>query len=191
MINFRVLKSNTESGFTLIETLAVILIFSVIILIISALFIASLDIQRKAFAIQQASEEANFVLESMTKEIRVSRINNNDTNCPSSPASSLTIDHPVNGRVIYSLSGNAVHRNVNGTDSIISSNKVRFTRLLFCISGNAVTGRDYKQPKVTIVASVESAGFSNELGKTPGLRRQTLVYSIDFQTTVSQRELSN
>lgn len=167
---------NPNSGFTLIETLLVILLFSVIMILMGGVFVSSLDLQRRAFNIQQAEENAGFILESMAKEIRVSQIAGPDTSCPTSPAATLSITHPVNGAITYSLSGNAVHRNANGADSIISSNTVQFTRLQFCISGTPIDNQ--QQPRVTIIGSVRSVKTKQQA-------------TIDFQTTLSQRFLSN
>jgi prepilin-type N-terminal cleavage/methylation domain-containing protein len=176
--NSRPLISN--AGFTLTEILVVALIFSLIVVIFSSTFISSSGLQKRAFNIQQVEENASYVLESMTKEIRVSRVSGPDTSCPSSPASSLTIDHPVNGNITYSLSGGDIHRNVNVngqyTDTIVSSNTVEFTRLQFCILGTAV--QDGKQPRVIILASVRSKNV---------LQRA----SMDIQTAVSQRFLAD
>mgnify|MGYP001583454228 CR=1 FL=1 len=169
-------SSAGQAGFTLFETLLVILLFSIMVVLMGSIFIGSLNLQRKAFNLQQAEENASFVLEAMAKEIRVSQISGPDTNCPATPAVSLSITHPVNGNIIYSLSGNSIHRNVNGTDSIMNSNSVEFTNLKFCISGAAVD--DGKQPRVTIMASVRSVKTQQQA-------------SINVQTTLSQRFLSN
>ena len=162
--------------FTLIETLVVILLFSVIVVLMGGVFVSSLDLQRRALNIQQAEENVSFILELMAKEIRVSQITGPDTSCPAAPAATLSVVHPVNGNITYSLSSNAVHRNVNGTDSIISSNTVQFTRLQFCISGTPIDNQ--QQPRVTIIGSVRSAKTKQQA-------------TIDFQTTLSQRFLSN
>ena len=165
-----------NAGFTLVEPLLVIFIFSLLMVLMGGVFVSSLDLQRRAFNLQQAEENANFILESMAKEIRTSQISGSETNCPTSPAPTLDILNQYGENVTYSLSGNAIHRNVNGTDVVISSNTVEFTRLQFCISGTAVG--DQKQPRVTVIASIKSV-------KT---KQQAI---IDVQTTVSQRFLSN
>ena len=166
----------TSAGFTLVETLVVILIFSVIAVLMGGVFLGSLEIQRRAFNFQQAEENAGFILEAMAKEIRVSQINGPDTNCPATPAATLSMTHPVNGSIIYSLSGSVIHRNAGGIDTSISSNTVQFTRLQFCISGSSID--DQRQPRVTIVGSLRSTKTKQQA-------------TIDFQTTLSQRFLSN
>lgn len=176
----QILKPKTRhlkpNGFTLVEILAAFVIFSIILTVFSSVFLSSSRMQKGAFNIQQAEENASYVLESMAKEIRVGKISGPDSNCPSSPAGTLNIVHPVNGNITYSLSGGAVHRNVNGQDSIISSNTVDFTRLQFCISGTPIG--DKKQPRVTILASIKSKKTQQQA-------------NIDIQTTVSQRFLSD
>jgi len=165
-----------NSGFTLVEMMVAFLIFSIILTIFSSVFLSSSQLQKRAFNIQQAEENANYVLESMAKEIRVSKISGPDSNCPSSPASTLSITHPVNGNIVYSLNGTSVQRTVGGTVTTISSNTVDFTRLQFCISGTPT--EDKKQPRVTILASIRSKKTQQQA-------------SVDIQTTVSQRFLSD
>lgn len=172
--NIKRYRLDTSSGFTLTETLVTVAIFSVVITIISSAFVSALDMQRRAFNIQQVEENTNFLLEAMAKEIRVSTINDPDSNCPTSPATILNITHPVNGSVSYSLSGTSVQRRVNGVDTIISSGNVQFTRLQFCVSGNGTT--DQMQPRVTLIAGMKSVETKQQA-------------SIDFQTTLSARFL--
>lgn len=174
----KLLSNNLKSGagFTLTEMIVTVFVFSLLMIIVGSVFVSSLNTQRRAFNIQQAEENANFILESMAKEIRVGQITSPDTSCPASPAATLSLIHPVNGNISYSLSGNAVHRSVNGQDTTISSNTVQFTRLQFCVSGSAVG--DNKQPRVTILASVKSTNTQQQA-------------AIDIQTTLSQRFLSN
>ncbi len=167
---------NPENGFSLIETITAFMIFSIILTVFSAVFLSSSQAQKRAFNIQQAEENASYVLELMAKEIRVSRVSGPDTNCPSSPGASLSITHPVNGNIVYSLSGTSVQRTVNGTATIVSSNTVDFTRLQFCISGTPIG--DQKQPRVTILASIKSKKTQQQA-------------SVDVQTAVSQRFLSD
>ena len=82
-LSFSLKKSG---GFTLVEIMVAFLIFSIILTVFSSVFLSSSQLQKKAFNIQQAEENANYILESMAKEIRVSKISGPDTNCPSSPA---------------------------------------------------------------------------------------------------------
>lgn len=62
-------------GFTLIELLVALFVFGLAILSIVGIFTSALKSQRKAISIQSAQESGRYLLETMTKEIRVSTIN--------------------------------------------------------------------------------------------------------------------
>src|SRR3989344_7482502 len=167
-----------ESGFTLIELLVAVFIFSILVTIAGGSFVSALSLQRRALNIKNTEENGRFILELMARELRVANpINTPDTSCPGSGASILSFQHPVNGAVVYSLSGGQVHRQVGGSDTIISNPNVEISRLNFCISGNSLN--DDKQPRVTIILSLKSGGTMAESG------------TIDLQTSVSQRVLSD
>lgn len=153
--------------------------FSALAVLMSGAFVSSLELQRRAVNIQQAEDNASFILESMIKEIRVSQMIKRPDGC----STMLSITHPINGNIAYSLplSETAIHRNMNGTDSIISSNTVDFTRLQFCISGSQTD--DQRQPRVTIIAGLKSSKYRGKANPQE--------VTIDVQTTVSQRYLSN
>ncbi|MBI2057704.1 MAG: prepilin-type N-terminal cleavage/methylation domain-containing protein [Candidatus Yanofskybacteria bacterium] len=167
-----------EAGFSLIEFLAAITLGAIAIMLISGIFVQTLRLQRKAFFIQRVQENIGLVLEAMAKEIRVSTIATANTGCPLAPVQLLTMTHPVNGNLEYSLSGGAIHRRAvdSNTDTTLSSSGISVTRLGFCISGNALD--DGLQPRVTILLSVQNSNG-------------TEIIPIDVQTTVSQRLLSD
>lgn len=173
----RELKTD-ERGFSLVELLLAITLGSMVILAVSAIFVQSVRLERRAFFIQRIQENISFVLESMAKEIRVSTISTSNTTCPASPGDNLTIVHPVNGNIKYFLSNGEIHRQDidNGIDTTLSSFGIVVTRLSFCVSGNSL--KDHFQPRVTILLSVKnSEGY------------ETITF--DTQTTVSQRFLSD
>lgn len=167
-----------KKGFTLIEVLVSISLFAIIMVIVSALFVQSLDLQRRAFNIQQAEENASYILEAMIKEIRVAQMDPSvaDNDCSGAPAASLTIIHPDHGVITFALSGTDVIRTVAGVSTTLNSNTVQFKSLGFCILGTA--SGDGKQPRITIITDVMSA-------KT---RQQA---EIRTQTTISLRAISN
>jgi type II secretory pathway pseudopilin PulG len=175
-INLR--KIRGESGFTIVEMVTTLFIFSLTMVFFSGAYIGSLNIQRRALNIQQAEENVNFLLEAMAKEIRVSVLDpsNPDNNCPALPSSYLDLTHPINGSIRYYLSGNNLHRVVNGVDTIVNGNTIEFSRLSFCIKGNS-TEDDY-QPRVSIIGGVRSKKASSQA-------------IIDFQTTLSPRYLQD
>lgn len=164
---------HSSAGFTLIEAMVAIIVFGIIFTVVGSVFSNALTLQRRALNAQVVDENLNNILESIAREVRVSQISGPDTVCPGSPANTLRIVHPTNGTITYSLSNNAIHRTVNGTDSIASSNTTQFTRLQFCITGTAAGS----QPRVTILGAVQSTDSNQRIQQ-------------DFQTTLSQRLLN-
>lgn len=167
-----------KSGFTIIELVTVMALSAGVFAVASGIFVQAIKMQRRAFFIQKVQENLSFALETMAKEIRVSSVSTANTGCPG--ASSLSINHPVNGTIDYFTSSGDLHRRVaaTGVDTILNSAGTQISRLSFCISGNAPN--DNMQPRVTILLTV-SNGQANPDNNI----------SIDIQTTVSQRYLSN
>ena len=124
-----------KKGFTLIELLVAVFIFSVLIVLAGGSFVGVTVSQRRALNIKKAEENGKFILELMAREIRVANpINTGNSACPGTAI--LNFQHPVNGAVEYFLSGNQIHRRVNGTDTVVSNPDIDVSRLNFCISGN-------------------------------------------------------
>lgn len=177
------IKNNSNDGFTLIELIASVLIFSVLMVVFGSVFVFSLNAQKRAFNVQQVVDNANFIFDSMAKEIRVAEIlsPNTNSNCldssTSQPVTRLDFNHPVNGQITYTLVGTDLHRIIGGTtDTVLNSSSVEFTRLEFCIIGNTLG--DGLQPRITIKASARSKNSQQQ-------------ETINLQTTLSQRFLSN
>lgn len=163
-------------GFTLIELIVGVFIFSILIVLAGGSLVPSLELQRRALNIKRVEENGRFVLELMTRELRVANpINTADSGCPGSGGSSLSFTHPVNGSIEYFLSGTAVHRRVNGADSVISNPDVEVSRLTFCVSGNSMA--DDRQPRVSMILGLKAGGLNSQAD------------ALDLQTTVSQRVL--
>jgi len=68
-----------NKGFTLIELLIAMAVFSLIVVAMSATAVSVIKSQRKGFALQNSQETARYILESVSKEIRMSVINSVDS----------------------------------------------------------------------------------------------------------------
>lgn len=165
-----------QEGFTIVEVLVSALVFSIIAIVVSGLFIQVLALERKTSAAQKIQENGLFIMELMSREIRVSQIQNQDS--PNCTATSLTIIHPINGTVTYSLNNGVLQRTSveNGTPitTDLSSSNVAFSRLNFCIMGSGPT--DGQQARVAILASIQ-----NKTGKE--------ILTASLETTVSSRDV--
>ncbi len=162
-----------QKGFTLIEVLVTAFIFSIIVVVVMGIFTDLLGNQRRALASQKIQEDGLFIMELMSREIRVSQIQNqNSLDCT---ASTLTMTHPVNGVVTYTLNGAGVlQRTAGGVTTDLSSSEIKFSKLNFCVQGSATN--DLQPTRVTLIASIQ-----NKTGK------DTL--TTNLQTTVTSRDL--
>jgi prepilin-type N-terminal cleavage/methylation domain-containing protein len=167
-------NTNHQAGFTIIEVLVSTFVFSIIAVAISGIFVQLLALEQRSFASQKIQENGLFIMELMSREIRVSQIQNQDsTNCS---ATALTITHPVNGAVTYSLSGGVLQRTASGVVTDLSSSAVAFSRLNFCVLGSSPN--DQQQARVAILASIQ-----NKTGK--------VILTASLETTVSSRDVSD
>lgn len=163
--------STSQRGFGIVEVITATFVFSIISIIVATNFVNILNLQRRGFGAQKIQEEALFAVETMAREIRVSQVQSpDDLNCT---LTSLIIDHPINGPTTYSISGGIISKTVSGNTFPITSVKINFSRLNFCVRGSGV---DDEQPRVTIVASVQTASGQEDL-------------QFDLQTTISSRDL--
>ena len=176
-------KNFSSQGFTLIEMLVGMFVFSIIILLVSSMFVSGLELQRRAFNVQHVEEHSTFILETMTKELRIAEITSPtvDTACPGTLDSSLTILHPEHGTITYALSGTDLTRTVKGVTgadvtSVLNSSSIKVARLGFCVAGVGIG--DNRQPRVTVVATLTTVNDHEPA-------------SADIQTTLSSRLLSN
>jgi len=168
-----------ETGFSLVEMLVAATVFTFVVTSVSGLFIQALDLQRRASGIQKIEENAQFVTESITREVRVSKVISGDTNCsPPDPltTATLTIQHPINGTVTYRYDKSSGLGVILRNDQPITSADVNFKTFAFCVSGS---GPDGTQTRLTMPMTVESASG-----------RPSTRVSASLQTTVVSRDLS-
>lgn len=170
---FKHLKLKNKGGFSTIEVLATALVFSIAAVAIAGITARSLQLQRRATATQKIQENAMFILEYMAREIRISSIRNQDSNCA---ATVLNLTHPVNGNISYNIVNGTVIRRVNGLSENLSSNEIRFSRMFFCIRGSPLG--DNQPTRITILTTISD-------------RSPNTLASINLQTTIVTRVIAN
>src|SRR3989338_9469835 len=121
--NLEKIKSG-EVGFTIVEVLIASFVFSIIAIGISSIFIGILTNERRAFAAQKIEENEMFVLEMMARDIRVSKIENQED--PTCGLTTLTITHPVKGAIVYGFQDGGIQKNQRGTTHEKSSSAIYF-----------------------------------------------------------------
>jgi len=173
------MKTDAQRGFSLIELLIAAAVFTYVVASISGLFVTAINIQRRATGIQKIEENAQFALESIAREVRVSTVTSGDTVCnPVDPVATaqLAIQHPVNGAVTYRYDRSSGVGILYRNDQPITSADVDITSFAFCVSGS---GGDGHQTRVTMPVTIQS------LGGNPSTRM-----TVSLQTTVTSRDLT-
>ena len=166
-------KNKKQSGFTIVEVLVTSLIFSIIAITISAIFVQIINLQRRGISIQKIQTNSLFVLEMMSRDIRVSKIANQES--PNCSLTTITITHPSKDVIVYRATNGFIEKSESGGAFVaISGSDVNFSRMNFCVTGSGTN--DNQTPRVAIITTAE-----NKTGKE--------ILKINFQTTVSSRDL--
>jgi len=166
-----------NKGFSMIELIVAIAIFSIVITIVLGLFINALRGYRKTLALQNVEENVRFLLNFMTKELRMVK----SINSPNSPeggwSSNLVITRSDDISVTYNFdatNNNLTRRATGPNPAAINSDDVKVTGK-FYISG---IGDNNLEPKLTVVLSVENKAVRPEEKAM-----------INVQVTLSQRNI--
>ncbi len=168
-----------QSGFTLIELLVATAVFMFVVTGVAELFTTALDIQRRATGIQHVEENAQYALESIAREVRVSTVTSGDTDCSNGPIpgnQQITISHPVNGVVTYRYDTTSGVGVLLRNSVPLTSSDANITAFAFCVSGS---GNDGAQTRVTMPMTLRSV-----------TGRPSSQVSVSLQTTVVSRDLS-
>lgn len=167
--------NKNSSGFTLVELIIAVAIFSLVTATAVGLLTSALRVQRRSIAIQNIQDNGRYLLELMAKEARMSEIMNSD-----GESQTLSLVHPVNGNITYAFTGAPNWQLTREDDDgvgTISSDEVEIEGMFF-VDGKIFN--DNEQPTVTVIIEVRTTGAKSE--------EQT---EIKLQTTLSQRKLSD
>ena len=158
-------------GFTLIEMLVSVAIFSIVITIIMGTVVTIVDASRKARTMTEVMNNLNFSFESMTRTLKtavsIEDLNNNSTD-------SITATDQQGRTIVYTFTHDGITKSINGStpDNITSADlKLVSWKIEKFISGTV------GQPRVffSVKGRVETAkGIYSE---------------FSLQSTVSQRQL--
>ncbi|MDO8594704.1 MAG: type II secretion system protein [bacterium] len=179
-------------GFTLIEMLVAIGIFSIIMVISVGSLLSLIEANRKAQALKTVVNNLHFALENMSRNIRTGDTYHCGSGSPEEPLDCPDTSDPVlvfKGRqknmfIAYKLNNGAIERSqdTNAGTLMVPSNFIPITapevivnQLQFFVDGTE--NDDGKQPRVLIVVKGEMQGKS---------KVKTM---FDIETLVSQRLL--
>jgi len=169
-------------GFTILELLVAVSIFSIAIVSATSLFISAMRGQWNAIAQQNLIENTRFVLEHMSRQIRMAqRLDSAVGTCPaniffSDSGPTIKFIDYKSDCIEYRVSANKIQLNPGTGFVDLTSDDIRVNNLYFLVEGRLPN--DVKQPKVTIYINADVPSIL--LGGSPDIR---------LQTTVSARNL--
>jgi prepilin-type N-terminal cleavage/methylation domain-containing protein len=179
-------KEKNNKGFTLVELLTSLTVFVVVVTVASGIFISAIRAQRRALAYQELLDQTSYLMEYMSRAIRMAK-KDFDGNC-------MGGDPNLNYKI--SSSGGIVFENYNGDcqefyaqggklwELKASGSPVELTSdnlevLTFNIgSDDSWDQDDNLQPRITLFLHIKRVGTTPE--EQP---------DIEIQTTISQRKL--
>jgi len=171
-------KVKSGAGFTLIEMIVSVSLFTVVTFIAVGALLAITDANRKANAIRATMDNLNFAMESMARNIRTgsSYACGGAGNCISG-GGVLSFTNQSDETTTYAYDSDAHTVTVSkggGLPLAITSSEVVVDALTFYVTG---VGPDMEQPRVVI-----------SLKGTAG-KKDKLKTSFSLQTSVSQRKV--
>ncbi len=167
---------NKRSGFSLIELIVSVGIFSIVATFAIGTLLTLTNAQRKAAALQSAFDNVRFAIESMSKDMRTG------TNYACVPANDYPCTHfsytNTSGQLVeYQISGNQIQKNIESAGfQDVTDRSIYIQQLDFYLK-NAALG-DQLQPTVTIVVH-----------GVAGRSRAGVESQIQLQSTVTPRKL--
>jgi prepilin-type N-terminal cleavage/methylation domain-containing protein len=190
----------SNKGFTLVEVLVAITVFTLVTAVAVGLFIHALQSQRKVLAYQELFDQTSFIMEYMTRGIRMAKkqrtvtapisciatVGRNYELVGGSPSHLRFIrwDHLVGAFICYEFRVREnrleVSRDRGVSWAFLTSPRLKVINFRFNIIGDGPETPPIQpiQPRVTIVLEVGGREYG------AGLRPR-----IHLQTTVSQRDL--
>jgi len=191
MVSFWQKNFKKEKGFTLIEMLVALFIFSLIVGVLIGLFISGIRNQRNILLTQQLLDQTSFALEYMSRALRMALKEGQQStggDCLSqdglnyeNPGSDLSrikfINHlEQDDCQEFFLEEGRIKQRKEGQVVSLTSDKLEVTSLKFNLIGQDQI--DQLQPRVTIFLKIRGRG--SLAGTIP---------EFNIQTTISQRNL--
>ncbi len=189
-------------GFTLIELIVAIFIFSIITIAIVSVFVSTVTAYGKAKAIKTVKENAEFAMSSIAKDVRMGKIETTDSNCignGGSPKACLMVTRNRGGKVCYRVASNYLGIQESVSGNTCSLNAADYKKIID-LSGesttfNVPTSGFYSCPSAVEIPAL-CGGVSEKrrgwveinMNILPNAGKEMEADQINVQTIVSSRD---
>jgi len=145
----------TKRGFTLVELMVALGIFSIVVLLASGAYLMMISIARKSQGVSTGIDNLTFALEIMTRNIRTGTdyACGSGGDCAIVPGDSFSFRNSSGVLVEYRLSNSVLVENKGGIERPLTDASVGISALNFYVVGTEQTPIDYRQPHVLIVVA--------------------------------------
>jgi prepilin-type N-terminal cleavage/methylation domain-containing protein len=177
-------RRNKQRGFTLVEIMFAISIFSLLVGAASSALISALGAYQRLVAVQNLSDNTQFALEYMARQMRLAKRSQGACTPAGTmyqlTGSTIKFTDQKNRCIEYSLSGEEISVVIDGgvPSSLTYSSMVRISSLSFIIRG--ALSSDSLQPLVTI--HMRAQGVSSGTVQGPILSLQTSISARSLDT---------
>ncbi len=184
-----------NSGYSLIEVLVAISVFTIIMTISMGSILSIFDANKKSKNLQTVMDNLNLAVESMTRSIRFGTAYHCDitvlplssTRDCNTGATSISFTDASGRSVSYSTTSTQIYRSINGGSSYaMTSSDVIITNLTFYVVGSAPysSGSNTQQPEVIMV-------MKGYVGVQTNARTIDRSSTFTLETTVSERNFDS
>lgn len=174
-------RCESGKGFTLIELVVAVGVFSIIMTLSSGAYLMMINVNRQAQALATGINNLSFALEAMTRDIRTGyQYDCGGLGDCSAGASSFSFVDNTGVPVSYSLSGGTLYRTRGGVATALTDPSVAITTLAFYAYGTApLSGGNTEQSRVTIVVA----------GTVPAGPGKTQAFNVETGATMRGSDL--
>jgi len=154
MNNMNSTRAKTPRGYSLVELIVAVGIFSMVMLIVTGVYLALISYDRQARATNQLVSNLSFAVESMIRSIRTGR--GYPETCASSPCNTISFLDPEGNAVFYKLNADGTIGQCNITLETycppLTDDQIQVETLAFYVTGVGTSGSTrILQPFVTVV----------------------------------------